>query len=80
MVVVEARKETRCVALELKVRSSAGGDVTQSVPPPGNKRALPTEITYGVEVLRATLERMGGTFDTDQTSQTEFAIRLPIAQ
>jgi PAS domain S-box-containing protein len=79
-VVVEARKETRCVALELKVRSSAGGDATQGVPPPDNKRALPTEITYGVEVLRATLERMGGTFDTDETLQTEFAIRLPIAQ
>jgi PAS domain S-box-containing protein len=79
-VVVEARKEPRCVALELKVRPFARGDASQNVPPRSDKRALPTEMTYGVEVLRSTLEKMGGTFHTDETLQSAFAIRLPIAQ
>jgi PAS domain S-box-containing protein len=77
-VVVAARNEPSCVALELQVRS-LGADATQCMPLTDEKRALPTEMAYGVDVLRATLEKMGGTLETDGTLQTAFAIRLPIA-
>jgi hypothetical protein len=76
---VAARNEPHFVALELKVRPFAGADASQCTAVPDEKRTLPTEMTYGVEVLRATLAKMGGTFETDDTLQTAFAIRLPIA-
>ena len=78
-VVVAARNEPDYVALEFKVRPLAGAPASQSTPPPDEKRALPTEMAYGVDVLRSTLEKMGGTLETDDTLQTSFAIRLPIA-